>query len=76
MNCVDPLNRSALTAAIENENAELMHLLLDCGIEVKVGNVNSYLSVTGDIMDFIFAGRTAACHQGGVRGSCGTVVGV
>lgn len=36
INCVDPLNRSALIAAIENENIELIRLLLDAGIKVKV----------------------------------------
>ncbi|XP_029663485.1 transient receptor potential protein isoform X2 [Formica exsecta] len=35
INCVDPLNRSALIAAIENENIELIKLLLELGIEVK-----------------------------------------
>lgn len=35
INCVDPLNRSALIAAIENENIELIRLLLDEGIKVK-----------------------------------------
>ncbi|XP_060831241.1 transient receptor potential protein [Bombus pascuorum] len=35
INCVDPLNRSALIAAIENENVELIRLLLDLGIQVK-----------------------------------------
>ncbi len=35
INCVDPLNRSALIAAIENENIELIRLLLDQGIKVK-----------------------------------------
>ncbi|XP_033338416.2 transient receptor potential isoform X2 [Megalopta genalis] len=35
INCVDPLNRSALIAAIENENIELIRLLLDLGIQVK-----------------------------------------
>ncbi|XP_026318010.1 transient receptor potential protein-like [Hyposmocoma kahamanoa] len=35
INCVDPLNRSALIAAIENENIELIKLLLDSGIKVK-----------------------------------------
>ncbi|XP_051159589.1 transient receptor potential protein isoform X2 [Leptopilina boulardi] len=35
INCVDPLNRSALIAAIENENADLINLLLDLGIQVK-----------------------------------------
>jgi transient receptor potential cation channel subfamily C member 4 len=36
MNCVDPLNRTALLSAIENENFELIELLLKEGIEVKV----------------------------------------
>ncbi|XP_053678786.1 transient receptor potential protein [Anopheles nili] len=35
INCVDPLNRSALIAAIENENIELINLLLRDGIKVK-----------------------------------------
>ncbi|XP_049878328.1 transient receptor potential protein [Pectinophora gossypiella] len=35
INCVDPLNRSALIAAIENENIELIKLLLGAGIKVK-----------------------------------------
>ncbi|XP_012217873.1 transient receptor potential protein isoform X2 [Linepithema humile] len=35
INCVDPLNRSALIAAIENENIELIRLLLELGIDVK-----------------------------------------
>jgi len=36
LNCVDPLNRSALISAIENENIDLIHILLDKGIKVKV----------------------------------------
>lgn len=32
---MDPLNRSALIAAIENENIELIRLLLESGIHVK-----------------------------------------
>ncbi|GLH08835.1 Transient receptor potential protein [Gryllus bimaculatus] len=32
INCVDPLNRSALIAAIENENIDLIRLLLEEGI--------------------------------------------
>lgn len=35
LDCVDPLERSALIAAIENENIELIRLLLDEGIQVK-----------------------------------------
>ncbi|XP_076618854.1 transient receptor potential [Colletes latitarsis] len=35
INCVDPLDRSALIAAIENENVELINLLLELGIQVK-----------------------------------------
>lgn len=35
INCVDPLERSALISAIENENIELIRLLLEENIEVK-----------------------------------------
>lgn len=35
IDCVDPLERSALIAAIENENIELIRLLLEEGIQVK-----------------------------------------
>lgn len=35
IDCVDPLERSALIAAIENENIELIRLLLSEGIKVK-----------------------------------------
>lgn len=35
INCVDPLNRSALIAAIENENIELIRILLGANIKVK-----------------------------------------
>lgn len=35
INCVDPLERSALIAAIENENIEMIRLLLEEGIKVK-----------------------------------------
>lgn len=44
IDCVDPLNRSALIAAIENENIELIKLLLELGIQVKVTQMNSLLS--------------------------------
>lgn len=35
INCVDPLNRSALIAAIENENIDLIRILLESGIRVQ-----------------------------------------
>lgn len=35
INCTDPLERSALIAAIENENIELIRMLLEEGIQVK-----------------------------------------
>lgn len=35
INCVDPLNRSALIAAIENENIELIKILLGADIKVN-----------------------------------------
>jgi transient receptor potential cation channel subfamily C member 4 len=38
LNCVDPLGRTALLSAIENENFELIELLLEEGIEVKVSS--------------------------------------
>ncbi|CAH1159813.1 unnamed protein product, partial [Phaedon cochleariae] len=37
INCVDPLNRSALISAIENENIDLIKLLLQENIQVKDG---------------------------------------
>lgn len=36
INCVDALNRSALISAIENENIDLIKVLLEKGIAVKV----------------------------------------
>ena len=35
INCVDPLNRTALISAIENENIELIRLLLEADIKIK-----------------------------------------
>lgn len=35
VNCVDPLNRSALIASIENENIDLIKILLEYNIEVN-----------------------------------------
>ncbi|KAH0809948.1 hypothetical protein GEV33_012846 [Tenebrio molitor] len=37
INCVDPLNRSALVIAVENGNIELIKVLLECKIDVKDG---------------------------------------
>lgn len=39
INCVDPLNRSSLISGIENENIDMIRLLLDAGILVKVSAV-------------------------------------
>ena len=36
INCVDPLGRSALIIAVENENLDLIEMLLDVGINPKV----------------------------------------
>lgn len=36
INCLDPLNRSALIIGIEKENIDLINLLLEAGIQVKV----------------------------------------
>lgn len=40
INCVDPLNRTALISGIENENIELIKLLIDEGIQVKVSQID------------------------------------
>lgn len=36
LNCVDPLGRSSLVIAIENENLEIVQFLLESGIEIRV----------------------------------------
>ena len=36
IDCQDPLGRSALVISIENENLEMMQLLLENGIAIKV----------------------------------------
>jgi hypothetical protein len=35
MNCVDPLGRSALIIAVENENRDMIEMLLETGIKIK-----------------------------------------
>ena len=35
INCTDPLGRTSLVIAIENESFELIEVLLECGIEVS-----------------------------------------
>lgn len=35
LNCVDPLGRSALIIAVENENMDMMEMLLEAGIKPK-----------------------------------------
>jgi transient receptor potential cation channel subfamily C member 4 len=35
MNCVDPLGRSALIIAVENENRDMIEMLLEMGIKIK-----------------------------------------
>jgi ankyrin repeat protein len=37
IDCVDPLGRSGLIIAIENENLEMIQFLLESGINPKVG---------------------------------------
>ena len=43
VNCVDPLGRSALIIAVENENLDMMVMLVQNGIKLKV---RSYRSVS------------------------------
>ena len=37
IDCQDPLGRSVLVISIENESLEMMQLLLEQGIQIKVG---------------------------------------
>lgn len=57
IDCVDPLMRSALISAIENENVELIKLLLEEGIQVKVNialeTVNG-VAVNGRIITYTY----------------------
>jgi ankyrin repeat protein len=46
INCTDPLNRTALITAIENENVELMRILLEWNIDVKVRPAHHSASAT------------------------------
>jgi ankyrin repeat protein len=62
LNCVDPLGRTALLSAIENENFELMELLLNEGIEMKVRVKHRYGQMTFTELNLWFTGRTVACH--------------
>lgn len=35
INCVDPLGRSALLMAIDNENLDMVELLINCNVDTK-----------------------------------------
>lgn len=52
INCVDPLNRSALIAAIENENIDLIRLLLDNNIKVKVRSTENLVGLLQQLHQF------------------------
>ena len=42
IDCQDPLGRSALVISIENESLEMMQLLLEQGIQIKVGSEQQF----------------------------------
>lgn len=82
LNCVDPLNRSALISAIENENIDLVHILLDKGIKVKVYCIKAPLAKMNKQSQTVYVelkfcmwnkitGRSAARDQRGIRGGSG-----
>lgn len=35
INCTDPIGRSALLMAIDNENLDMIELLVECGVEMR-----------------------------------------
>lgn len=66
INCVDPLNRSSLISGIENENIDMIRLLLEAGILVKVGACSCLCwSLHNTVIQFrsCSAGRSSACHR-------------
>jgi len=66
---VDPLNRTGLIAAIENENVELIRILLEAGIKVKVHNAHLRIFDVGNFTRrFASPGFAAARYQ---RRVCG-----
>lgn len=63
LNCRDSLERSALIAAIENENIELIRLLLEEGIEVNVSQFTPQNYFVVDILfEFLILGCTTSFH--------------
>ncbi|KDR22809.1 Transient receptor potential protein, partial [Zootermopsis nevadensis] len=60
INCVDPLNRSALITAIENENIDLIRILLEWNIDVKSWEAadTATSTFTPDITPLILAAHT------------------
>ncbi|XP_073698768.1 short transient receptor potential channel 5a [Garra rufa] len=57
VNCVDPLGRSALLIAIENENLEVMELLLDHGVPSLMMDAQ-FSEFTPDITPIMLAAHT------------------
>lgn len=62
LDCVDPLNRSALISAIENENIDLIHILLEKGIHVKV-QYQHHMCKTKQNLNVCFELKFSACMQ-------------
>jgi ankyrin repeat protein len=42
IDCTDPMGRSALITAVDNENMEMLQMLLENGVQVKVSHPLSY----------------------------------
>lgn len=73
LNCSDPLGRSGLVIAIENENLEMMQFLLEAGIEIKVRNAMALTArQTIDVLKrpSISVGLPLGCHSGGLCRWC------
>lgn len=67
IDCVDPLGRSGLVIAIENENLELMQYLLEAGIQLRVRcnlGVIILLFTQITIITFLVLGWPSYCYQG------------
>jgi hypothetical protein len=46
IDCTDPMGRSALITAVDNENMDMLQMLLENGVQVKVSHPLNYIKKT------------------------------
>lgn len=67
IDCLDPLNRNALIIALEKENIDLINLLLESGIQVKVSEPRDSNKSNLDLVSICkvmkISGCITSCHR-------------